>query len=84
LEEKDKLIEGWKDKYEDLNDKININRSLVELIHEMDDTEKELNIKEKIENILKQPDSIKNLTAFVFVLHQKVKTLQEEIDNSNL
>jgi hypothetical protein len=47
----------------------------------MDELDKENNIKETVDKYLTESDSSSKLCNFVFVLHQKIRNLQEELDS---
>jgi len=47
----------------------------------MDELDKENHIKETVDKYLSESDSSSKLCNFVFVLHQKIRNLQEELDS---
>lgn len=50
----------------------------------MDETDKENNIKETVDKFLSESDSSFKLCNYLFVLHQRIKILQDEIENCKI
>jgi predicted nucleic acid-binding Zn-ribbon protein len=68
----------------ELESKLEINRDVIELIGKVDElSDKEFNFRETVNDFLKKADGARSLTAFIYVLNQKIKNYEEEIVNCN-
>jgi len=80
LEEKNKSISELQSSKEELENKLETNKDIVELLSIMEDKDKDFDIKETVSSFLNKSDGLNGLSTFVFVLHQKIKNYQEEIE----
>lgn len=81
LEKKEIQIKELEAAKNELEEKFGLNKEVIDLMSKLDEVEKEFNLKETINDFLKKNDGFKSLTTFIFVLHQKIKNYQEEIEN---
>ncbi len=58
-----------------------MNKEVLELLSALEQNqEEEFDIKGTVENYFKQPDGVRSLTNFIFVLNRKIRDHQEEIN----
>ncbi len=84
LIDRDNIINLLQKAKKELEDTIGTNKEIIGLMSQMEETEKEFNIKETVNDFLKQSEGVTKLTTFIFVLHQKIKNYQEEIENCKI
>lgn len=79
--EHEKTNADLENKLKMLEEKINIHHNLEYLLGNNDySEEREQTLKDTIADFMKKPDGNNSLCAFIFVLHQKIRGLQEELD----
>ena len=79
LEEKNRIIQEYEEKTKRANNEITAN----EILKNIDGEDENDNIyKETVSKYLKEPDGEKSLTMFIYVLHNKMKRYEEELEQS--
>jgi len=69
----------------ELESKIELNKGLIELLSNLEENkEEESDIIKTIEAFMKKQDGMRCLTNFIFLLNQKIKNYQEEIQKRKI
>lgn len=81
VDEKEKKIQELQNQNKELESKIEAGKDVVELLARVDEySAKDISLRETVLEFMKKADGARSLTTFIYVLHQKIKNYEEEID----
>jgi hypothetical protein len=83
LKEKGEQIKNLSEKLNKIEDDQVVNKSLTSFLNTSQDNEDKY-FKDEVNRILKAPDGEKNIISFVYVLYNKVKNYQVELEQGKL